>query len=324
MTTVTPVGAPHATEKRIDLRSPRSGPDFVFRVGLIACASTVLVSVGAIFLFLSIQARLAWSHFHLQLFTDTWSPNSFKYGFKGDLVGSVIIALIALIVATPISLATALAINEYVPRRFRRPLVGLVDLLAALPSIIYGLWGALFLDLQLRGTFVWLGHHAAFFPPFRLDSAQVGGGLLEAGIVVGIMVLPIMSSVSREVMSQVPREDCEAAVALGGTRWGMITTVILPFSRNGIVGGAMLAMGRALGETIAVTLILHNNEQITSHILQPRGGAIAPLIVTYFQGVSKLEQSSLTAAGLTLFAVTLLVNVGARLVVSRSRGGARR
>ena len=317
-------GVSVVTETRIDTRAPRGRRDSIFRVALIACASTVLVAISGIFVFLLVNARLAWNHFHLRLLTDTWSVNNFDYGFKGDLIGSIVIAVIALIVASPIALATSLAINEYAPRPARRPLTALIDLLAALPSIIYGLWGALFLDHKLHGISIWLGHHAAFFPPFRIDGQEVGGGLLEAGIVVGIMILPIMTSVSREVMAQVPREDCEAAVALGGTRWGMITTVVLPFSRNGIVGGAMLAMGRALGETIAVTLILHNNDQITSHILQPRGGAIAPLIVTLFQGSGKLEQSALTAAGLTLFAVTLMVNLGARTIVSGAQYGARR
>jgi phosphate transport system permease protein len=130
--------------------------------------------------------------------------------------------------------------------------------------------------------------------------------------------------VSREVMSQVPREDCEAALALGGTRWGMVTDVILPFSRNGIVGGAMLGLGRALGETVAVSLVLLSDERITSHILQPGGGSVSALIVRQFNGGSDLEKSALTVAGLALFAVTLAVNIGARAIVLRSGRSARR
>jgi phosphate transport system permease protein len=226
--------------------------------------------------------------------------------------------VVALVVAIPVALATALAINEYVPRRWRAPLVGLVDLLAALPSLIYGLWGKFFLDAHLHNTVIWLGRHAAFFPPFRIEGTQVGGSLFLAGIIVGIMIVPLITSISREVMSQAPRDQCEAALALGGTRWGMITEVVFPFARNGIVGSAMLGLGRALGETIAVSLVLLSNERVTSHILQPGGGSVSALIVRQFNGAGDIEKSALTVAGLTLFAVTLAINVAARAIVSRT------
>jgi phosphate transport system permease protein len=230
------------------------------------------------------------------------------------------VATIALLLAAPIAVATALAINEYLPRRLRRLVTSLVDLLAALPSIIYGLWGKYFLDHHLFLTSTWLGHHADFFPLFRLVPGQhIAGSLFLAGIVVAIMVLPLMTAISREVMSQVPREDCEAALALGGTRWGMITDVVLPFSRNGIVGGAMLGLGRALGETIAVSLVMLPNFQLTSHILLPGGGTVSVLIVDQFAGGGQLLQSALTVAGLTLFAVTLSINIGARLVLGQGK-----
>jgi phosphate transport system permease protein len=309
---------------RVDLRSPRSRADQVFRIVLVACGSTVLLAIVAIFLFLAKAAGTAWFHFHIGLFTDVFDRNAQKFGIKAELVGSIVIGIVALCFAVPIGIAASLAINEFVPRVVRTPLISLIDLLAALPSIIYGLWGLQFLDHQLRGTFKWLGRHGAAFPLFRLQGSQIGLGLFEAGIVVGIMVLPIMTSITREVMGQVPRADCEAALALGGTRWGMISNVILPFARNGMVAAAMLAFGRALGETIAVSLILHDNERLTSHILQPGGAAIAPLIVNEFQGGSKLEDSALTAAGLTLFAVTLAVNIAARAVVSRKSRGRRK
>jgi phosphate transport system permease protein len=317
-------GQPTSVDARVDLRTPRGRADRLFRAALIACASTVLIVIALILGFLAWTARTSWYHFHVGLFTDVFSVNAQKFGIKADLIGSIVIGIVALCVASPIAIATALAINEYVPRWVRAPLTTLVDLLAALPSIIYGLWGALFLDHQMHGTVVWLRDHASFFPPFRVDGPQIGGGLFEAGIVVGIMVLPLMTSITREVMSQVPREDCEAALALGGTRWGMISTVILPFSRNGIVGGAMLALGRALGETIAVSLILNIDNSTTSHILQPHGGAIAAAIVSNFQGASRLEDSALTAAGLTLFALTLTVNVAARYIVARGHKAAAR
>ena len=163
-----------------------------------------------------------------------------------------------------------------------------------------------------------MGHHLSFFPLFRITSDSVGQSLFLAGLVVGIMVIPIVTSISREIMSQVPRDQCEAALALGGTRWGMVTDVILPFARNGIIGSALLGLGRALGEVIAVTVVLSANDRLTSHILEPGGGSVASLIVREFLGSSTLEQSALMVAGLALFALTLSVNMGARLIVLRS------
>jgi phosphate transport system permease protein len=300
----------------VDLHVERSLADRAFRAALVACASTVLLSVVGIVAFLALRAGPAWRHQHFGLFTSSaWNPAGRAFGFAGALAGSVVIAGVALAIAAPISIATALAVNEYVPRRLRAPLVGLVDLLAALPSLVYGLWGKFFLDHHLYRTTIWLGRHAAFVPLFRVEGYQLGNSLFLAGIVVAIMVLPLMTSVSREVMSQAPREHCEAALALGGTRWGMITDVVLPFSRNGVVGGAMLGLGRALGETVAVSLVLASNDHLTSHILQPGGGSVSALIVREFNGSSDLEKSALVVAGLTLFALTLAVNLIARRIV---------
>lgn len=317
--------SPGDAEIRIDLRTPRQGADLAFRIGLVACASAVLAIVAAIIIFLLARSGPAWGKQHLRLFTSAaWNPAGGSFGFKGALVGSLVIASVALVIATPISLATALAINEFVPRRLRSPLIALVDLLAALPSLVYGFWGKAFLGPKIRSTTVWLSHHATFFPLFRVAGEQLGNSLFLAGLIVSIMILPLMTAISREVMSQVPREHCEAALALGGTRWGMITDVILPFSRNGIVGGAMLGLGRALGETIAVSLVLLGDQHLTSHILQPGGGDVAALIVTNFMGGSDLERSALVIAGLTLFSVTLAVNLAAGALVAKTGQGARR
>ena len=158
-------------------------------------------------------------------------------------------------------------------------MTALVDLLAAVPSIVFGLWGLFYVDPHFHDTAKWLSVHASFFPPFRVVGTTLGNSLFEAGLIVGIMVLPIIASISREVMSQVPRDQCEAALGLGGTRWGMVTSVILPFSRNGIVGMSMLGLGHAMGETIAVSIILLTDNRINSHILQPGGGSISALIV---------------------------------------------
>ncbi|MHB8464810.1 MAG: phosphate ABC transporter permease subunit PstC [Acidimicrobiales bacterium] len=304
---------------RVDITSPRTAADRAFRILLTACASMVLVVISAIVLFLAFQVGPAWRHQGIKLFTtDQYFAPAKVFGFGGVLLGSFVIAIVALVVASPIALALSLAINEYLPRAVRGVLISVIDLLAAIPSLIYGLWGKYFLDRHVYLTSKFLGHHAAFFPFFRVQGDQTGRSEFLAGIIVGIMILPLMTAISREVMSQCPREPCEAALALGGTRWGMISTVILPFSRNGIVGAGMLGLGRAMGETIAVSLVLSTTERFTSHILQPGGGSVSALIVRQFLSAGTLEKSALTAAGLTLFAVTLAINVGARVVVGRS------
>jgi phosphate transport system permease protein len=280
----------------------------------------------AIVVFLFKSSGPAWRYQGLRLITtDTWSPRGThpSFGFLGAIVGSAITGVIALTIALPIGLATALAINEYLPRQVRRSLTTLVDLLAAVPSIVFGLWGKFFLDSHMFLTVKWLGAHGDAFPPFRIAGTNYNNSLFEAGIVVGIMILPIITSVSREVMSQTPREQCEAALALGGTRWGMVTDVIFPFARNGILGGAMLGLGRAIGETIAVSMILSADNHVTSHILQPGGGTVASLIVREFFSGSDLERSALFVAGLTLFALTLAVNLGAQAIVARGKADTR-
>lgn len=303
------------------IRRPRTPADKAFRVLLVLCASSVLVVIVGIVYFLLAQAGAAWEYEGLGMLTsDAWVPRGIppSFGFLGPLVGSLTIALVALLVAVPISIATSLAINEYAPRRVRRGLTALVDLLAALPSIVFGLWGLLFLNDAIYDTTGWLATHADFVPVFRVEGENLGQSLFLCGLVVGIMVIPIITSISREIMAQTPRDACEAALALGGTRWGMITDVILPFGRNGIVGATLLGFGRAMGETIAVSLILLGNERLWTQILQPGGGSISALIVKEYAGSSELTQSALTVAGLTLFAIALAVNFAARMIVLRN------
>jgi phosphate transport system permease protein len=180
-----------------------------------------------------------------------------------------------------------------------------------------------FLAGPMIGRDRWLAAHTSFFPPFRAANTAFSNSLFLCGIVVGIMILPIVTSISREVMSQTPREACEAALALGGTRWGMITDVILPFSRNGIIGAALLGLGRAAGETIAVDIILATTNTapwwpLNLHVLNPGGGAIAPLIADWFTQVPTRGLSALTLAALTLFVTTLLINLTDRVFVARA------
>lgn len=308
-------------EVRVDLRPSRTVPDRLFRSLAFAAASVALVTIGAIALYLVNKSFPALRVSKLSFLTsDHWAPTGAPphYGILGDLVGSLLIAVIALTLALPVSIATALMINEYAPRAVRTVLVGLVDLLAALPSLIYGLWGLRVLSPHMHGLGVWLSTKASFVPLFRTPQQTYGQSIFVAGIVVSVIILPILTSITREVMSQAPREVCEAALALGGTRWGMITDVILPFARNGIIGGALLGLGRAAGETIAVVLILAPTDTLSSRILEPTGGSIAALIAADFTQAAGPEQSALVLAGLTLFATTLAFSIAARVVVARS------
>ena len=302
-------------------KAQRTPADRVFKGLATAAGLSTLVLLGLIFVFLIREAWPALQEAGLKFFTTfEWnldiSPPSF--GIGAVLFGTIVVSLIALVIAVPVSVGTALFINEYAPKRLDRLLTSLVDLLAAVPSIVYGLWGLYFLQPRLAGLSRWLTDHLGFIPLFHTSRPVFGFSLFVAGIVLAIMVLPIITSVSREVFQQTPRHTCEAALALGGTRWGMIRRVILPFGRSGVVGASMLGLGRAMGETIAAALILGFDYRISSEILSPGGGSVAGLIALKFPEAGEFERQGLAAAGLVLFAATLLVNMVARFVVGRA------
>jgi phosphate transport system permease protein len=241
-----------------------------------------------------------------------------RFGVGGLILGTILIAGIALAIGLPIALSMALFINEYAPARVRRILTTVVDLLAALPSLLYGVWGFLVLQKQLIPIATWLNAHLSAIPLFRLDpEAKLVKSSFVAGVVVGIMIMPIITSVARDVMAQVPREQCEGALALGGTKWGMIRDVILPYGRTGIVGATLLGFGRALGETIAVAVIVSLTFKVNWHVLSTGGGSIAALIASRFGEATPSEIRGLVAAGLALFFLTFVVNFIARRVVNR-------
>jgi len=281
-----------------------------------------LLIVGVTLIFLINGARPALHKAGLWKFfsSSVWQPEIGHFGVFGLLVGTVVIATISLVVAVPMALAMALFINEYAPPRIRRPMTSVIDLLAALPSLLFGMWGLFALQDRLVPVATFLTDHLAILPFLRLSRTGVSlvDSSFVAGVVVGIMIMPIIISVSRDVMAQVPREQCEGALALGGTRWGMIREVILPFGRSGIVGATLLGFGRALGETIAVALVIVLVFKANPHILESGAGSIAALIATRFGEASNLERSGLIAAGLALFLLTLAVNLLARRIVSRS------
>jgi phosphate transport system permease protein len=305
------------------LKHSHTTGDRIYRAVCTAAAGLSLVIIAGTAIFLAakswpaLQSSGYWDFFT----TSVWNPSEERFGVLGLLIGTVIIALIALVVAVPLELGLALFINEYAPGRARKVLVGAVDLLAALPSLIFGMWGLWAFQGPLVGVAKWLNEHLDALPFFRLseDDAAMTQSSFVAGMVVAIMITPIITAVSRDVMAQCPRNQCEGAMALGGSRWGMIRDVILPFGKGGIVGSVLLGFGRALGETIAIALIVVLSVEANPFVLEEGGGSIAGLIAVKFAEADGVEVSGLIAAGFALFIVTLVVNLAARRIVARSR-----
>jgi phosphate transport system permease protein len=253
--------------------------------------------------------------------TVAFNPSSGVFGVLGLLYGTIVVALIAVCFAIPLSILAALYITQYASARLRGTLIGLVDLLAAIPSLLYGLWAFSFLGPKITPVAKWATDNLGWFPPFAsTKDALLINSMFVSGLVVSLMVLPITTSVIREVFAQTPPGEKEAALALGSTRWGMIAAVVLPFGRGGIIGGSMLGLGRALGETIAVSLLLPQVPQITTHILEFGGSTISGFIANN-AGRSGIGLSGLMAAGLVLFVFTLATNFTASVIISKSRSG---
>jgi phosphate transport system permease protein len=234
------------------------------------------------------------------------------------LFGTLLAALIALVVATPLAVAIALFITMYAPRRVAQGLGYLVDLLAAIPSIVYGFWGIYWLAPKLVPFYRWLEENLGFVPLFAGPTSATGRTMLTAGLVLAIMILPIISAISREVFRQVPILHREAALALGATRWEMIRMAVLPYGRSGVIGGAMLGLGRALGETLAIALVLSVSGGITVNLISSGNpSTIAANVALQFPESSGIDVNTLIASGLVLFLITLVVNMTARYVVNR-------
>lgn len=325
MSTVTeqpPAPAVAGFDTPIELHRSDSGPDRVFRLVLVSASAIVLAILVAVVVFLAVDGWSALSTAGAKLVLGTtWAPDLGRFDMWPLLVGSIAIAVVALIIALPISLATALMINEYMPPKFRPFLTGVVDLLATVPSIVYGFWGLELISGLQVPLARWLVDHVSFVPFFRTPTpGSYVNSIFACGIVCSVTIIPIITSVSREVMSQAPRDVCEAAMGLGGTRWGMVTDVIFPFSRSGIVSAALLGLGRGLGETMIVVLILSSANKMTLALLGPQGlGSIAKQITQDFVTASKLTQSGLVLLGLVLFMSTLLVNAVSRWIINRPR-----
>jgi phosphate transport system permease protein len=290
---------------------------------------TVMSLVGIFLLYQGFQAlQVAGPAFITE---QGWDPNSGSFGIAAVLVGTVLIALTAIFFSFPLALGTALYISEYSPLKIKNALVMIVDLMAAVPSVVFGLWGVFFLSPNILPVSQWISTYFGWIPIFAVDGFDPADPLASptvfaastfiAGIVVALMVAPITSSIMREVFTQAPIGEREGALALGATKWGMVRSVVLPFGRGGIIGGTMLGLGRALGETIAVYLIISPVFVIQPHILEKGANSISALIALRYSEASAFEISALMAAGLTLFLLTLVVNFVASTIIARSRSG---
>jgi phosphate transport system permease protein len=314
------------------LASTNTGSDRVFAYVARSTGATVLVITGGIGVFLAVQSVPTLKHYGLHFFTQTqWQPDADKLGIAAVLVGTLEVAMVAMAIAFPLALATALFISEYAPAKLRSTLISLVDLMAAVPSIIYGLWGFFLVEPHASEMALFLQRHFGFLPFFHIgadpnaavwDRSRYTASAFCAGIAVAMMVLPMSCAVMRQVFSQTPDGEKEAALALGSTRWGMIRTVVIPFGRGGIIGGTMLGLGRALGETIAVLLIISPEFLIKPRILEIGTNTVSALIAGQFGEATGIQLSALLTAGFVLFIITLIVNTLAAIVVNRSRSGA--
>jgi phosphate transport system permease protein len=303
-----------------------SSSDRIFRAILRAAGIMVLVITGSILLFLILKSIPAFRGEGLSFFTTQTLQPPKDYGVAALLPETIIIALIALAVAFPAGLAAAIYISEYAPVALRRILIAAIDLMAAIPSIVFALWGLFFFMPTMLGTAGWMARHLGFIPIFHVPLPPTAASYISspflAGIVVGMLVTPIITSLSRQVFSQAPQGEREAAYALGATRWGMVRTVVLPFGRAGIIGSAMLGLGRALGETIVVTFLLVPSIGFTDHILQSGGNTITAEIALHVVDFGANGLPFLFASGVVLFVMTLIINSLAAIVINRSRSGA--
>jgi phosphate transport system permease protein len=238
-----------------------------------------------------------------------------SFGLAAMLVGTILCAFVAVVIALPISVFSALFLNFYAPDRLKRFLVALIDMMAAFPSILFGIWGFLVLMPTAEYWAKLIHKYLGWIPLFDLQVPVYTRSPFVAGVVLAIMIIPIITSVSREVFSQAPLDRIQAAYALGATRWAMIKAVVIPHGRNGVIGGAMLGLGRAMGETVAVFTVLNIVFQVNWQVLLGAGGNVASLIILKFGEANPYEIKALMAAGLILFMLTLLVNAIANVIV---------
>ncbi|KOV57919.1 phosphate ABC transporter permease subunit PstC [Streptomyces sp. MMG1121] len=281
----------------------------------------LLVIMAAIAVFLTYRASLAISKDHGNFLTTfEWNTNLTppSFGIAVLAFGTVVSSIIAMALAVPVAVAIALFLTHYAPRKLSGPVGYVIDLLAAVPSIVYGLWGALILVPHMNGVYGWLNDYLGWTGIFSWQGGAPRS-MLTVGILLAIMILPIITNVSREVFRQVPQMHEEAALALGATRWEVIRMAVLPFGRSGVISASMLGLGRALGETMAVATVLSPTFDIQASLLDPGGGTFAQNIASKFGEATESGRDALIASGLVLFVITLLVNGAARAIIARRK-----
>jgi phosphate transport system permease protein len=310
---------------RVITTKPRVS-DQIFRTIVTAFSFSALIILSLIAIFLLLKGFTTLkeqgfgfiTHFEWSVTQDAAGKEVHVFGLQAMLIGTVVIAFVALFIAVPLSVLTALFLTFYAPEGIKKILVTIVDLMAAFPSILYGLWGFFVLmpmaEYWAKLIHKWLGWIYIFDVPQPIFSRSP----FIAGIVLSIMIIPIITSVSREVFSQTPLDRVQAAYALGATKWGMIRAVVLPFGAGGVVGGSMLGLGRAFGETVAVFSVLNIVFRSNFQILFTQGGNVASMIIQKWGEAGRAEIGALMAAGLVLFILTLLVNFLANIVVNKT------
>ena len=322
---MTSISARWLERERRTLRVDQSAiGDRIYETVTTASALVIPALVIAIAIAIFVAALPAFARLGISIVTSSdWDVAGGHFGAAPAVFGTLVSSMVALVIATPLAIGVAVFLSEFSPPWLRQPVGFLVDLLAAIPSVVYGLWGIFVLIPLLREKvmpFLRDTLHLGATPFF--SGAAYGPSMLAAGVILAIMALPYISSVSREVLLAVPRSQREAALALGATRWEMIRDAVIPYARSGIIGGIMLGLGRALGETMAVTMVIGNRPEISASLFAP-GYTMASLIANEFsEATNDMHLSALMAIGASLFVITLIVNAIARWLVwrvSRSR-----
>ncbi|MBB1245807.1 phosphate ABC transporter permease subunit PstC [Streptomyces durbertensis] len=312
---------PGERDKSSELAGSTRPGDKIFLALSRGSGITLLVIMATIAAFLTYRAVIALAENEGNFLTTfEWNANADPpvFGIPVLVFGTIVSSIIAMVIAVPIAVGIALFISHYAPRKLATPLAYVIDLLAAVPSIVYGLWGALFLVPHLGGLYEWLDQFLGWTGLFSYDGGAARS-LFTVGILLAIMILPIVTNVSREVFKQSPKLHEEAALALGATRWEVIRMSVLPFGRSGVISASMLGLGRALGETMAVATVLSPSFLIQASLLEPGGGTFAQNIAAGFNEATQTGRDALIASGLVLFLITLVVNGAARMVIARHK-----
>jgi phosphate transport system permease protein len=295
--------------------------DRVFKLILTLGAAAIPVLLAFLVVELWTGARLAVAKFGLGFVTSSvWDPVAEQFGAFPLIFGTLISSVIALLIAVPLSLGVAIYLTEFAPKALRQPVAFLIGLLAAIPSVVYGLWGIFVLIPILRKSVFPLLRDGLGFLPF-FQGPIYGPSMLAAGVILAIMVMPYIMSVSREVLLAVPNTQREASLALGATRWEAVITTVVPYARSGIFGAVILGLGRALGETMAVTMLIGNRHEVAASLFAPGYTMAAAIANEFSEAVGDMHLSALAYVAFLLFAVTVLVNAGARLLIWRVARG---